>query len=63
MGDFKGGLLWVGSKAGRILPPHTATGLGPYIKGRSHVAKGKWLDLDGTEWHAVTPTKGFRLSW
>eukprot|EP00975_Prorocentrum_lima_P040897 8591605-Prorocentrum_lima.AAC.1 len=29
MGDFEGGLLWVESKEGNTLPPHTAPRLGP----------------------------------
>eukprot|EP00975_Prorocentrum_lima_P066756 12911036-Prorocentrum_lima.AAC.1 len=50
-------VLWVESKEGRTLPPYTAPGLGPTVKGRKHVAKGKWLNFDGTKWHGVTPTK------
>eukprot|EP00975_Prorocentrum_lima_P040774 8563436-Prorocentrum_lima.AAC.1 len=33
MGDFQGGLLWVESKDGRTLPPYTAPGLGPSVRG------------------------------
>eukprot|EP00975_Prorocentrum_lima_P000217 46442-Prorocentrum_lima.AAC.1 len=61
MGDVQGGLLWVDSREGRTLPPYTAPGLGPDTKGNNQVTKGKWLNFDGTRWHAITPTKGFRL--
>eukprot|EP00975_Prorocentrum_lima_P068519 12921169-Prorocentrum_lima.AAC.1 len=62
MGDVQGGLLSVEYKEGRTRPPCTGPGLGPSVKGSNHVTKGKWLHFDGTKWHAVTPTKGFRLS-
>eukprot|EP00975_Prorocentrum_lima_P031473 6606250-Prorocentrum_lima.AAC.1 len=62
MGDVQGRLLWVESEEGRTLPPCTAPGLGPSVKGSNHVTKGKWLNFDGTKWHGVTPTKGFRLA-
>eukprot|EP00975_Prorocentrum_lima_P069191 12924844-Prorocentrum_lima.AAC.1 len=62
MGEFQGGLLWVESKEGRRLPPYTAPGLGPSVKGCNHVTKGKWLNFDGAKWLGVTPTRGFRLS-
>eukprot|EP00975_Prorocentrum_lima_P037419 7874364-Prorocentrum_lima.AAC.1 len=36
IGDFQGGLLWVEPKEGRTLPPYTAPGPGPAIKGSTH---------------------------
>eukprot|EP00975_Prorocentrum_lima_P013196 2801805-Prorocentrum_lima.AAC.1 len=63
MGELQGGLLWVEAKGGRItLPPYNAPDLGPAVNGSNHGTKGKWLNFDGTRWHAVTLTKGFRWS-
>eukprot|EP00975_Prorocentrum_lima_P064525 12898096-Prorocentrum_lima.AAC.1 len=62
MGSFHAGWLWVQSKEGRTLPPRTAPGLGPEVKARNYVANGKWLNLDGAIWHAITPTRSCRLS-
>eukprot|EP00975_Prorocentrum_lima_P021904 4612151-Prorocentrum_lima.AAC.1 len=62
MDEFQGGLLWVESVERRTLPPYTAPGLGLGVKESNLVTKGKLLNFDGTRWHAVTPTKGFKLS-
>eukprot|EP00975_Prorocentrum_lima_P048731 10195465-Prorocentrum_lima.AAC.1 len=62
MGHCQGEPLWVESKGGQTLPPYAAAGLGPEVKGRNHVTHGKWLNFDGTRWHAITPTTGVSLS-
>eukprot|EP00975_Prorocentrum_lima_P069263 12925291-Prorocentrum_lima.AAC.1 len=60
MGNVPGGLLRVGSKEGKALPPYTTTGLGTEVRSH-HVIKRRWLNFGGTKWHGVTPTAGFIL--
>eukprot|EP00975_Prorocentrum_lima_P038096 8012655-Prorocentrum_lima.AAC.1 len=55
MGTFTGGLLWTEHDKGSIAPPFEAKGMDPSVKGKSFVPKGKWHQLDGTQWHGVTP--------
>eukprot|EP00975_Prorocentrum_lima_P021006 4422146-Prorocentrum_lima.AAC.1 len=61
MGIFTGGQLWTEQEKGTTPPPFKAKGTS--VKGKLFVTRGKWHQFDGTKWHAVTPVKGYRLSF